>query len=99
MTVDEFMASLSGDGPPEGLSVPLRGLWLAAKGEWDAAHRLVQDDPAADSAWVHAHLHRIEGDLENAGYWYGRAGRPVSDAPLEQERNDMADVLLKGSTR
>ena len=95
MTADEFLDSLLGDAPPTGLSVPLRGLWLSAKGEWDKAHVLVQDDPTADAAWVHAHLHRIEGDLGNAAYWYNRAGRRPSDAAIEEERMEMATALLR----
>lgn len=97
MTTDEFLDSLAGERPPEGLSVPLRGLWLSAKGEWDGAHALVQNDPTADAAWVYAHLHRIEGDLGNAAYWYNRAGRRPSDAAIEEERAAMATALLEAS--
>ena len=53
---------------------PLAALWWAAKGNWDEAHKIVQDEETADAAWVHAYLHRVEGDLGNAGYWYRRAG-------------------------
>jgi hypothetical protein len=95
MTADEFMASLDQADPPEGLSIPLRGLWYSARNEWDRAHVLVQDDPSRDAAWVHAHLHRIEGDLGNAGYWYNRAGRTASRAPIEDERVEIAETLLK----
>lgn len=96
MTVEEFLDSLQQTDPPNGLSVPLLGLWHSARGEWDKAHRLVQDDPSADAAWVHAHLHRIEGDLGNASYWYDRAGRRSSDAAIEEERAEMAASLLRG---
>jgi hypothetical protein len=71
--------------PPEGLSGPLTALWHAAKGEWEKAHQLVMDDESKEAAWVHAHLHRIEGDQSNAEYWYRRADKPVSDAPLDDE--------------
>ncbi|MCQ0986635.1 hypothetical protein [Jiella marina] len=57
-----------------------------AEGNWDAAHGIVQDDPSPEAAWIHAHLHRIEGDLGNAAYWYRRAGRPVATESLEDER-------------
>ncbi len=64
-----------------------------AAGDWDGAHALVQDDPSADAAWVHAHLHRVEGDLSNAGYWYRRAGRPVATDSLEEERRAIQQAL------
>lgn len=80
MSPDEFNAA-----DPSVMSAPLAGLWWAANGDWDRAHKLVQDDPSSDAAWVHAHLHRVEGDLSNAGYWYRRAGKPVCDAPLDAE--------------
>jgi len=65
---------------------PLKALGLLAAGDWDGAHRIVQDDPSAEAAWVHAHLHRVEGDLGNAGYWYRRAGQPVASGDLAAER-------------
>lgn len=55
------------------------------QGDWEAAHGIVQDMDDADAAWIHAHLHRVEGDQDNAGYWYRRAGRPPFDGPLEDE--------------
>lgn len=54
-------------------------------GDWEGAHGIVQDMESPDAAWIHAHLHRVEGDLANAGYWYRRAGRPAADGPLEDE--------------
>lgn len=61
-------------------------LWWMARGEWDQAHEAAQSDEGRDAAWVHAHLHRVEGDLENAQYWYERAGKPVAEGPLDVER-------------
>jgi hypothetical protein len=55
-----------------------QALALLSSGDWNAAHELVQDDPSPEAAWMHAHLHRVEGDLANAGYWYRRADRPVA---------------------
>lgn len=95
MTADDFLRSVEQADPPSGLSVPLRGLWHASRGEWDKAHILVQDDPSRDAAWVHAHLHREEGDLGNAAYWYNRAGRPMPEASLEEERAAMVEALLE----
>ncbi len=67
-----------------------------AAGDWDGAHRIVQDDPSPEAAWVHAHLHRVEGDLGNAGYWYRRAGKPVATGDLAVERRAIEEAL--GST-
>jgi hypothetical protein len=75
---------------------PLRALRLLADGDWDGAHNIVQDDPSAEAAWVHAHLHRIEGDLSNAGYWYTRAGQPVAEGDLAAERVAI-EAALAGS--
>ena len=62
-----------------------QALALLSSGDWNAAHELVQDDPSPEAAWMHAHLHRVEGDLANAGYWYRRADRPVAIGGLEEE--------------
>lgn len=94
MGVSDLKASLAETAPPAGLSPPLTALWWGAKGNWEQAHAVAQQIPTADGAWVHAHLHRVEGDLDNAGYWYGRAGRPVSSAALETEWDQIASELL-----
>jgi len=93
----DFKASLSGAAPAPDLDPPLAALWWAAKGGWDAAHKLVQDEATADAAWVHAYLHRLEGDLGNAGYWYRRAGRPAATGSLETEWEAMASGLIGGA--
>jgi hypothetical protein len=90
----EFRASLSGAGPAPNLDAPLAALWWAANGQWDEAHKIVQDEASADAAWVHAYLHRVEGDLGNAGYWYRRASKPVAAGLLETEWEQMASALL-----
>jgi hypothetical protein len=92
----EFKASVSGAAPAPGLDAPLAALWWAAKGGWDQAHKLVQDEETTDAAWVHAYLHRVEGDLGNAGYWYRRAAKPVATGPLETEWELMVSKLLEG---
>jgi hypothetical protein len=94
MNLQDFKASLSGNTPPAGVSLLLQALWQEAKGNWDAAHGLAQQQNDRDGAWVHAYLHRQEGDLPNAGYWYSRAGRPVSKASLEQEWEEIVTALL-----
>ena len=94
----EFKASLSGAAPAPQSPAPLAAMWWAAKGDWDQAHTIAQDDSSLEAAWVHAYLHRAEGDLGNAGYWYRRAAKPVADGPLEAEWEQIASALL-GSPR
>jgi hypothetical protein len=72
---------------------PLKALCLLAGGDWEAAHLLVQDDPSPEAAWVHAHLHRVEGDRANADYWYRRAGKPVARGDLDEERRAIERAL------
>ena len=94
MNVAAFIASLDGAAPAPSLNAPLAGLWWAAKGDWDQAHKIVQDDNSRDAAWVHAYLHRVEGDLPNAGYWYRTAGKPVETGALDAEWNAIVTSLL-----
>lgn len=93
MTFDEFRGSLQGDAPPP-MSVLLGALWLDARSDWDAAHRLAQDVDTTDGAWVHAYLHRREGDKGNARYWYRRAGRPEATDALSSEWERLVLHLL-----
>lgn len=86
-------ADLRARPDPAGLDPARTGLWWAARGGWDQAHEAVQATPGAASDWVHAYLHRVEGDLENAAYWYRRAGRPVATGPLDAEWDAIAAVL------
>lgn len=96
MTFDEFRASLTDDTPPAKMSAPLRALWLEADNDWDGAHDALQGQPDLNgSAWVHAYLHRVEGDLPNANHWYGRAQKPASSASLPQEWEEIARALLQ----
>jgi hypothetical protein len=89
----DFCASLDDAAPGPALTPPLAALWWAAKGDWDQAHRIVQDESDASSAWVHAYLHRVEGDLGNAGYWYRRAGQPAATDSLEAEWERIVSAL------
>ena len=99
MILAEFKASLSGAAPPAAeFDAPLCALWWAVKGDWEQAHKIVQDEETAGAAWVHAYLHRVEGDLGNAGYWYRRAGKGVAGGALEAEWEGIASALL-GSGR
>lgn len=98
MSFAVFQQSLArGDAtPPTGLSLAAQALWHDARGDWEAAHGCAQDDASRDGSWVHAYLHRKEGDLGNAGYWYSRAGRgtPERSVTLEAEWTDIARALL-----
>ena len=92
----EFKASLSGAAPAPGLDAPLAALWWAAQRNWDEAHKIAQDEPTVAGSWVHAYLHRVEGDLGNAGYWYRHARQPVATGPLDAEWEGIASALLEG---
>ncbi|TMJ48380.1 MAG: hypothetical protein E6G84_11955 [Alphaproteobacteria bacterium] len=98
MTPDSFKRTTGEAAPPSELSPALQALWWAAKGDWNRAHVLVQDDPSREGAWVHAYLHRVEGDLGNAAYWYRKAGRPEASDPLEVEWGAIAAALLPATT-
>ena len=94
MTLDEFRLSLVGSAPPPGLAVALDALWHDARGDFDRAHQLAQSDEGGPGDWVHAYLHRKEGDTANAAYWYRRARRPVPVEPLTSEWERIARALL-----
>ena len=94
MTFPEFQATLSGDEPPREVPVLLRALWHDAKGDWDQAHRVAQDVESSDGSWVHAYLHRKEGDAGNAAYWYRQAGKPVAMDSIAEEWARIVEVLL-----
>jgi hypothetical protein len=90
-----FEASLDRATAPEGLPTSLAALWHAGRGDWSRAHELVQDATGTDSAWVHAYLHREEGDLGNAQYWYRRAGKPAATGDLRTEWRAIVGRLLE----
>ncbi|RKR07313.1 hypothetical protein C7446_0124 [Kushneria sinocarnis] len=92
--LQRFIDSLDDTAPPEAMSTPLRALWWAGKSDWHQAHDQVDTASGRDEAWVHAHLHRREGDLGNAGYWYRRAERPVATTSLDEEWHEIAEYLL-----
>jgi hypothetical protein len=94
MTLDEFKRSVSKARPPGGLVPALVGLWWDVKGDWERAHAVVMDESGKDCAWVHAYLHRVEGDLANARYWYAQAGRAAPTGRLRAEWDSIAGTLL-----
>ena len=94
MKLDQFRTSLSPPNPPAGLTHALAGLWWDAKGDWKRAHESAQQDEGPHGAWVHAYLHRKEGDHSNAAYWYSRAGKPVCRESLDAEWLSIVTDLL-----
>ncbi|HUP10149.1 MAG TPA: hypothetical protein VMU47_23560 [Caldimonas sp.] len=92
--LDPFVASIGADEPPQRATPLLRAVWHGLRGDWDAAHELAQSQDDAEGAWVHAWLHRIEGDLGNADYWYRRAQRPPRRDDTRTEGLDIARSLL-----
>ena len=96
MTLDEFRQSLNAAEPPAGLTLALQGLWWDGKHDWKRAHESAQQDEGRDGSWAHAYLHRKEGDHNNAGYWYTRAGKPICREPLDEEWSNISrDLLLQ----
>ena len=101
MNLSSFKESLSGNEPPQNCSVYLKALWYDAKGEWNKAHKLIQDVedlPAGrqdkNASWIHAYLHRKEGDTGNADYWYSCAGKKRPSVSLEKEWEEIVTALI-----
>jgi hypothetical protein len=94
MTFEDFRQSLTATEPPAGLNLALAALWWDAKGDWKQAHESAQQDEGPEGSWVHAYLHRKEGDQSNASYWYIRAGKPVCPESLDVEWLGIVKELL-----
>ncbi len=94
MDLKAFKASLQQDTPPSDAGQALQALWHAANDDWQKAHRLAQAQRDENGAWVHAYLHRLEGNAGNAAHWYRRAGKPQPATPLDQEWDEIAAALL-----
>jgi hypothetical protein len=99
MTPSEFKRSLSSKKPPSGLSSALIALWWAGNDSWDKAHDIVMSEEGADCAWVHAYLHRVEGDRDNARYWYRHARREPASGDIESEWAAIVAALLESKRR
>ncbi len=93
MTLLEFKHSLNSPTPPH-VATLLKSLWHDARGEWDRAHDLAQEVNTQEGSWIHAYLHRKEGDRSNAQYWYHRANRKMPTCSLEQEWDELVSTLL-----
>ncbi|MDQ1309729.1 MAG: hypothetical protein QG601_998 [Pseudomonadota bacterium] len=94
MTLDEFRSTLAHTDAPAELSPALRAMWEDGRDNWNAAHAMAQNIHDRTGAWIHAYLHRKEGDLGNAGYWYGKAGQPVAHDGLDEEWARIVSALL-----
>ena len=94
MTYQEFQKICDKDVPPQELNKLLTAMWYDFRGDWDTAHSIAQDIPDSDGSWIHAYLHRKEGDQANASYWYSRAGKPKPNISLEKEREQITIFLL-----
>lgn len=95
MNLAEFQLSQAQPAPPPGLPLALQSLWFDAKGDWEKAHELAQQDGESSGDWVHAYLHRKEGDASNARYWYARARKPVYSGSFEEEWAAISEALLE----
>ena len=93
----DFKRSLKSQTPPRSLAPSLKALWWAKHGDWDKAHRIVMDESGRDAAWVHAYLHRVEGDRGNAEYWYRQAKKAAAAGPLDKEWEAMVATLLEAA--
>ncbi len=94
MDLREFAEAVEAESAPEGVSVALLALWWDAKGDWERAHELAQEAGNRGGDWVHAYLHRKEGDEGNAGYWYARSRKPFFEGSLDEEWEHIARALL-----
>lgn len=96
MKVEEFLKDITeSDHPSSDLSAPLQAMWWAKKGDWERAHSIAQEVHDPSGSWVHAYLHRVEGDLGNASYWYARAGKPAKRREdVGEEWEEMVRSLL-----
>jgi hypothetical protein len=97
MTVAQFRASLQSTTPPPTLSKLLQSLWYDGKGNWEMAHNIAQEIHTEKGSWIHAYLHRKEGDKGNASYWYHMANKPFPTVSLEQEWEQLVAAFLERS--
>lgn len=94
MNLSSFKKSLLENNPPQNISVYLKALWYDAKGNWENAHKIIQDVDDKNAAWIHAYLHRKEGDISNADYWYRRAGKKLPAITLQKEWEEIVLQML-----
>jgi hypothetical protein len=97
ISIENLLAWKEAGSFPDDIPPLLSALLLESAGDWDSAHRIAQNEPSADGSWVHAYLHRVEGDLGNASYWYRNAGKRMPDISLEEEWEYIAMALAEKS--
>ena len=95
MQLEDFIQSIKEETSPEVLSEPLQAMWHARKGDWETAHNIAQSISTELGSWIHAYLHRVEGDLSNAGYWYKRAGKPQFQGSTKVEADEIVNSIFK----
>jgi hypothetical protein len=98
MTFEEFKVSVNSSYPPEDLHPLLKALWFDGKDDWESSHNIAQEIHTTEGSWIHAYLHRKEGDLGNAAYWYSRANRPMPKVSLKEEWENIVRELLKAES-
>ena len=94
MQYDDFIKSTKESEPTDKLSGVHLAIWYAVKNNWDMAHNIVQDINTQTASWIHAYLHRVEGDISNAHYWYNRAKKEPSSESLKSELDDIIQLLF-----
>lgn len=94
MDLEQFKQSFSQDGPPSQVSDHLKALWHDARGNWEQSHNIIQDIDDTNAAWIHAYLHRKEGDIWNADYWYRKAGKKRPSVSLQQEWENITAAVI-----
>jgi hypothetical protein len=94
MTLQEFKKTLADSNPPTGLNSLLQAMWYDGKGNWEMAHNIAQEVHSKEGSWIHAYLHRKEGDDGNASYWYHKAGEKFPTVALEKEWEELIERFL-----
>lgn len=98
MTITQFKDSLKDTSPPASVSPLLKSLWYDGKGDWDMAHEVAQEIHTTNGSWIHAYLHRKEGDVSNASYWYHMANKPVTSGSLDDEWETLVVTFLRANS-
>ena len=94
MEYEQFVISLEDREPPDNISLLLKALWYDGKDDWQSAHNIAQDIADRNGSWIHAYLHRKEGDFSNARYWYHKAGKNEPTASLKEEWKLLVGMFL-----
>lgn len=95
MDFNSFKKSVNDEYPSPGVNGLLKAMWYTANNEWNAAHRIAQENDSIYGSWVHAYLHREEGDTGNASYWYAQAGKMMPETSLESEWDEITKELIE----